>query len=79
MNKYQHHSHARLRDNLVDPIDVIDEAHKDELDRRAASISNVWAVSRQMFEVLKESNLDADGRQTAMAFLNVLHNRFGEK
>lgn len=86
MNKYQKHSKARLRDNLVDPLAVYREPaetiaamHKDTLEARQQAIGRVFGVSRKMFEILCESELSAEERQTALQFLTTLQNRFGER
>lgn len=85
MNKYQKHSKARLTKNLErnlkmspqrDPMDVFDQEHKESLDKRNARIASAFAVARKMFEILSESDLNEDGRLTAMQFLGVMHKRF---
>lgn len=79
MNKYKKHSKANLSKNLIDPLDAYDEAHKESLQARADKVARVFAVARQLFEILSESKLKAEDRTTALALLNTLHNRLGGK
>jgi hypothetical protein len=61
------------------PFDAYDEAHKDALESRIQRANNAFGVARKMFEILNESDLNAEGRVTAFQFLNVLQNRLGDK
>jgi hypothetical protein len=79
MNKYQKHSSADVRRNVIDPLDVADEAHKDAMDYRAEQVRAITGCAARLFELLMESGLTADNRLTAIQMLTALHNNLGRK
>lgn len=62
-----------------DEIDAFDDEHKESLEVVHNRITSAFTTARKMFEILNESDLSAEGRVSAMQFLNVLHHRFGGK
>jgi hypothetical protein len=69
----------RIANREHNMVDEFDEEHKESMEVLNARISSAFTVARQMFEVLSASNLSAEGRISAMQFLNVLVHRFGGK
>jgi hypothetical protein len=63
------------RDERHDALDY-DASHKADLERRDQKVSKVFGVARQLFEILCESGLPSDERETAMQLLAVLVRKF---
>jgi hypothetical protein len=57
--------------------DILDDDHKESMEQRAARIKRTFSVATQMFDILMESGLTAEGRGTALSFLITLNHRFG--